>query len=72
MATDDRKARRVAIEVGVATPTGTATILRQYAKAAQLAPQEVAAVLQRVRDEASYVPRRTDENFDWWQQNIRS
>jgi predicted nucleic acid-binding protein len=72
MATDDRKARRVAVEAGVAMPKGTTTILRQYAEATGLTPHGIAVVLQRVRDEASYVPRRADENFDWWQQNICS
>jgi predicted nucleic acid-binding protein len=70
MATDDRKARRVAVEKGLATPIGTTTILRQYTDITNLAPQQIAILLRRVRDEASYVPRHTDENFDWWQQNI--
>lgn len=70
MATDDRKARRVAVEAGLAAPTGTTTIMRQYAEVAGLAPQKIAALLQRIRDEASYVPRHADENFDWWKQHI--
>lgn len=70
MATDDRKARRFAVEAGLAVPTDTATILRQYAEATGLTPREIAALLQQVRDEATYVPRHADKNFDWWQQNI--
>lgn len=71
MATDDRKARRVAIEVGLATPIGTTSILRKYAGIANLTPPQVAEILQRVRNDASYIPRHTDENFAWWQQAIR-
>ncbi|MFD7655999.1 hypothetical protein ACFV4N_18660 [Actinosynnema sp. NPDC059797] len=70
IATDDRKARRVAVEVGLATPTGTTALLREYAEATGSTPQQLAALLRRVRDEASYVPRHTDENFTWWQQAI--
>lgn len=70
MATDDRKARRVAVAAGVIMPIGTTTILRQYVDAAGLSAQETSVLLRRVRDEASYIPRRTDEHFDWWQQNV--
>lgn len=72
MATDDRKARRIAGEAGIATPIGTTTILRGYVEAAGLSPQETALLLQRVRVEASYIPRRTDEHFGWWQQSAVS
>lgn len=72
MATDDRKARRVAVNMGLITPTGTTTILRQYAELANLTPQGIAELLNDVRNDASYIPRRTDENFHWWQQNIHS
>ena len=71
MATDDRKARRVAVEMGLAPPIGTTSILRQYAEAANLTPPQVAELLQRVRSDASYIPRQTDENFAWWQRAIR-
>ncbi|HEX6339927.1 hypothetical protein [Umezawaea sp.] len=71
MATDDRKARRVAVEAGIAVPTGTTTILRQYTEAIGQSRQEIAVLLQRVRDEASYIPRHTDENFAWWQHHIQ-
>jgi predicted nucleic acid-binding protein len=70
IATDDRKARRVAVEIGLARPTSTTSILRAYAEVNGLTHQETAAVLQCVRDEASYIPRHTDENSDWWQQAI--
>ncbi|MDS0137557.1 MULTISPECIES: hypothetical protein [unclassified Amycolatopsis] len=70
MATDDRKARRVAVEVGLTIPIGTTSILRRYAGIANLTPPHVAELLQRVRNDASYIPRHTDENFAWWQQAI--
>ncbi|MET8845939.1 hypothetical protein [Amycolatopsis sp. NPDC004625] len=72
MATDDRKARRVAVEEGLDLPIGTTDILRKYATVATLTPQEVTSMLKRVQNEASYIPRRSDVNFAWWEQSISS
>jgi predicted nucleic acid-binding protein len=70
MATDDRKARRVAVAAGLVMPTGTTAILRQYADTTGMTSRKIAVLLRLIRDESSYVPRQTDENFGWWQQNI--
>lgn len=72
MATDDRKARRVAIESGVASPTGTTSLLRRYVEEESLTLEETSVILQCVRDLASYVPRQSDESYGWWENAIRS
>lgn len=66
MATDDRKARRIATSVGLAAPIATTTMLRNYANAACLTAAELAMILRSVRDQANYVPRHVDDNIDWW------
>ncbi|MFT7840684.1 hypothetical protein Q5530_31465 [Saccharothrix sp. BKS2] len=66
MATDDRKARRIATQLGLAAPTGTTTILRDYADAAKLTPTELTMILRSVRDHANYIPRHIDDNIKWW------
>ncbi|MFD0206368.1 MULTISPECIES: hypothetical protein [Saccharothrix] len=70
VATDDRKARRVAKELGLDMPIGTTVILRDYAAGAGLTASEIALALRSVRDLANYVPRQSDEHYTWWQSSI--
>lgn len=65
IATDDRKARRLASEqappVGV---TSTAEILRrcEHAELADRLPEAI----HRIERRATFRPRRDDPDFDWW------
>lgn len=66
LATDDRKARRVCADRGLPEPTGTAALIKQYCEARALQHAEVAQLLARIRERASFQPPRTDPQFKWW------
>jgi len=66
LATDDRKARRVCAELGLPEPIRSLYLLRSYADAAALSEQAVRERLVRIRDRASFRPRRMDPDFKWW------
>lgn len=63
--TDDRKARRVALEQGVEL-AGTAQVLRRVLEHRGASPEDAAEVLRRVQRRAHFVPRRDDTEADWW------
>ena len=71
LATDDRRARRLCEDRGIAEPTRTAALLRSYAEAAQLPDDEVRKMLVRVRERASFLPARSDPDLKWWNEHIR-
>lgn len=64
--TDDRKARRVAQEQGLAV-LGTAQVLRQVSDHLSTPRQDVAEMLARVQRRSRFRPRRGDPEADWWQ-----
>ena len=71
LATDDRRARRLCEERGLAEPTRTVALLRSYAESAQLTDDEVRKMLVRVRERASFLPARSDPDLKWWNEHIR-
>jgi predicted nucleic acid-binding protein len=66
LATDDRKARKLCVQRGLAEPARTLALLRDYAAAAQLDDESIAAMLIRVRQRASFQPPRADPALEWW------
>jgi predicted nucleic acid-binding protein len=70
LATDDRQARRLCAERGLAEPARTAALLHAYAEAAQLTNDEVQQMLAQVRDRASFLPSRSDPHLKWWSDHI--
>jgi predicted nucleic acid-binding protein len=70
VATDDKKARRVCLEQGLAEPVRTSDLLREFCDQNSLRDKDVGDILRRVRDLASFVPPRSDPNRDWWATNI--
>jgi predicted nucleic acid-binding protein len=66
LATDDRKARRVCLELGLPEPIRSLHFLRTYADTVALSEQAVRERLIRIRDRASFRPGRTDPDFKWW------
>jgi len=66
LATDDRKARRVCVELGLPEPIRSLHILRSYADAAALSEQAVRERLIRIRDRANFQPGRADPDYKWW------
>lgn len=71
LATDDRRARRLCAERGLAEPARTVALLLAYAEAARLKNNEVRQMLIQVRDRASFLPARSDPDLKWWNDHIR-
>lgn len=66
LATDDRKARRLCAERGLALPTGTVTLIRRYCEARALDHAHVSHLLQRISSRASFQAPRGDPDLKWW------
>jgi predicted nucleic acid-binding protein len=66
LATDDRKARRLCAERGLAIPTGTVTLIRRYCEAQALDRVHVSHLLQRISSRASFQAPRGDPDLKWW------
>ena len=65
IATDDRKATRLAAEAGVAVVT-TPELLQTWAEATGPGDEILAEVLQNIELFARFRPRRSDPLYDWW------
>ena len=67
VATDDRKAQRLA---GAADPPieviSTSRLLRTWAQAANPPSMHVSRVLRTIEERASFTPRGTDPDHQWW------
>ena len=65
IATDDRKAQRVASQAEPSIAIiRTSELLRTWSE--NVSPAEVSAALRAIRDRAHYVPRSSDPNYAWW------
>jgi predicted nucleic acid-binding protein len=63
--TDDRKARRIAGELGVAV-LSTPEIMKAWALVASATDPEVAQVLRNIQTFACFTPNPTLPEFGWW------
>ncbi len=70
IATDDRKARRMSLERGLAEPIRTTGLLRGYCDVIHGDPALVRDLLLAVQKRASFVPPRSDPDFEWWWSNF--
>jgi predicted nucleic acid-binding protein len=68
--TDDKKARKIAAELGVAV-VGTTEIMKQWFEIVKPSPAELCAVLEAIERFANYTPARGAVNFDWWVASIK-
>jgi predicted nucleic acid-binding protein len=68
--TDDKKARKIAAELGVAV-VGTTEIMKQWFDIAKPSAAELCAVLEAIERFANYTPARGAVNFDWWVASIK-
>ncbi|HTX85791.1 MAG TPA: hypothetical protein VME44_26710 [Streptosporangiaceae bacterium] len=66
LATDDRKARRLCAERGLALPIGTVALIRRYCEAQALDHAHVSDLLQRISTRASFQAPRGDPDLKWW------
>ncbi len=71
VATDDRKAQRLAGESGISVVT-TPELIKGWADASQATDEESSAVVQRVRYCARFIPRRGSILYDWWMVRLQS
>lgn len=63
--TDDRKARRLAKELGVVV-MGTPDVMRQWSEIIKPTAAELSLVLKAIERFANYRPGRGAENLAWW------
>jgi len=69
VATDDRKAQRLAGESGMAVVT-TPELMKRWADAESIGDVETGKVLQRIRSFARFVPRRDSVLSEWWLEKL--
>jgi len=70
LATDDRKARRVCAERGLAEPRRTLDLLHAYADVAVPDSAACRDLLTVVRRRASFLPPRADPWHAWWSSHV--
>ena len=67
LATDDRKARRMLSGAYAALRlTSTLELLREWQESARPGATEMAELLRRISERATYRPRRLDPLWPWW------
>jgi len=69
--TDDKKARRIAKELGVAV-LATTGVMKQWAETMSPSEEELSATLAAIERFANYRPGRRAENYDWWVASIKT
>jgi predicted nucleic acid-binding protein len=67
--TDDRKAKRVAVELSVAVLT-TPEIMKRWADSAPSNPDELREALRRIEQIASFFPSASDPLQAWWRSSM--
>jgi hypothetical protein len=67
--TDDKKARRIARELGV-DAIGTPEVMKDWSQVANPTAAERSRALQAIERFANYRPGRGAEHFDWWMASI--
>lgn len=65
VATDDRKARRIAYENGISL-ISTPELIQRWVDATAASEATVAEVLKRIEHFAKFQPRRSDPLYGWW------
>lgn len=63
--TDDKKARRIAGELGIEV-IGTPQVMKKWAEIAVPQPSELAQILGSIQQYSNYRPTRNAVDFDWW------
>jgi predicted nucleic acid-binding protein len=71
VATDDRKARRIAAEQSVST-ISTSEMIHSWTESEQLSDRHVGELLRNIQRFGRFVPRSTDPLYEWWMQRVES
>jgi hypothetical protein len=69
--TDDKKARRIAKELGVDV-MGTPEVMKRWSEVVSPSVAELSLALQAIERFANYRPGRSIEHFDWWMASIKT
>ena len=69
--TDDKKARRIAKELGVVV-MGTPEVMKEWSEIIKPADNELSLVLAAIERFANYRPGPSSENFNWWVASVRT
>lgn len=70
VATDDRKAQRLAVESGIPVVT-TPELVKRWADTSKASDEEISVVVRRVRDCARFIPREGSTLYDWWMARLQ-
>lgn len=71
VATDDRKARRVATEQGISI-ISTSEMIQAWTTAAKATDQHIGELLRNIQQFGRFVPRRSDPLYEWWMRRIET
>jgi predicted nucleic acid-binding protein len=71
LATDDRKATRLANKLGVKT-TSTPELMKRWADASKAKIRAVAQALDRIQTFARFVPRKGSRLQSWWNSQLKN
>ncbi len=65
LATDDRKAKRLAVDLGVPV-VSTPELVQQWAEAGRMPPDRVKTILLNIESRARFTPAQNARCHDWW------
>ena len=65
LATDDRKAKRFASNLGVPAVT-TPELMQRWAKASKMRPAKLRTLLRNIESGARFAPAEDAPGYDWW------
>jgi predicted nucleic acid-binding protein len=71
LASDDRKARRLAAQLGVNVIT-TAELVKSWSENTKIKPDDLSRVLQNIQTYARFVPHKTMPLHRWWMDSLGS
>ena len=69
--TDDKKARKIATELGVDV-LATTEVMKQWSEIVKPSAAELSAVLEAIERFANYTPGRNAVDFEWWVASIKT
>ena len=65
LATDDRKAKRFARDLGIPVVT-TPELMERWAKAGKMRPEKLRTLLRSIESGARFVPGEDAPGYEWW------
>lgn len=69
--TDDKKARRIAEDLGLAL-LSTTEVMKQWSEIVKPSAADLSATLEAIERYANYRPGRGTQNFNWWVDSLKA